>query len=77
MCLPYLKRIGNRTSAEGLYAPRECHVEGFSAGSYTGAVIALALRVLFPECRTSAKLGAIAMPNGVFAALLEVANPSM
>ena len=75
MCLPYLQRIGNRTSAEGLYAPREFHIEGFSAGSYIGAVMVLAIRVLFPECRTSAKLGAIAMPKGVFAALLEVANP--
>ena len=74
MCLPYLQRIGNRTSAEGLYAPRKFHIEGFSAGSYTGAVIVLAIRVLFPECRTSAKPGAIAMPKGVFAALLEVAN---
>ena len=66
--------IGNSTSAEGLYSPREFHVEGFSAGSYTGAVIVLALRALFPDCRTSAKLGAIAMPKGVVAALLDVAN---
>ena len=64
MCLPYLSRIGNGTSAEGLYAPSEFHVEGFSAGSYTGAVLVLALRVLFPECRVSATLGAIAMPKG-------------
>ena len=39
MCLPYLSRIGNCTSAEGLYAPQEFHIEGFSAGSYTGAVL--------------------------------------
>ena len=39
MCLPYLSRIGNGTSAEGLYAPSEFHVEGFSAGSYTGALV--------------------------------------
>ena len=75
MCLPYLSRIGNCTSAEGLYAPKEFHIEGFSAGSYTGAVLVLALRALFPECRVSAKLGAIAMPKGVFAALMEVADP--
>ena len=35
----------------------------------------LALRTLFPDCRTSAKLGAIAMPKGVLAALLEAADP--
>ena len=35
MCLPYLSRIENGASAEGLYAPSEFHVEGFSAGSYT------------------------------------------
>ena len=55
--------------------PREFHIEGFSAGSYTGAVIALARRALFPECRTSAKLGAIAMPKGILAALLDAAYP--
>ena len=46
MCLPYLSRIGNGASAKGLYAP----------GSYTGAVLVLALRVLFPECHVSATL---------------------
>ena len=75
MCLPYLSRIGNGASAKGLYTPTEFHVEGFSAGSYTGAVLVLALRVLFPECHVSATLGAIAMPKGVFGALLEVASP--
>ena len=73
--LPFLKRIGNRTNTEGLYSPAKFHIEGFSAGSYTGAVVALALRVLFPTCRVSAKLGAIAMPKGVFAALLAAADP--
>ena len=58
MCLPYLSRIGNGASADGLYAPSEFHVEGFSAGSYTG-VLVLALRVLFPERHVSATLGAI------------------
>ena len=29
MCLPFLKRIGNRTNAEGLYSPSEFHVESF------------------------------------------------
>ena len=74
MCLPYLSHVGNGTNAEGLYAPSMFHVEGFSAGSYTGAIIVLALRVLFPECHVSATLGAIAMPNGVFGALMEVAS---
>ena len=69
------KRIGNCTSAEGLYAPSEFHVEGFSAGSHTGAVLVLALRVLFPECHVSATLGAVAMPKGVFGALMEAASP--
>ena len=75
MCLPYLSRIGNGANAEGLYAPSTFHVEGLSAGSYTGAIIVLALRVLFPACHVSATLGAIAMPKGVFGALMEVASP--
>ena len=68
MCLPYLSRIG-------LYAPSMFHVEGFSAGSYTGATIVLALCVLFPECPVSPTLGAIAMPKGVLGALMEIASP--
>ena len=75
MYLPFLKRIGNHTNAEGLYSPGEFHIEGFSAGSYTGAVVVLAPRVLFPTCKVSAKLGPIAMPRGVFAALLAAADP--
>ena len=75
MCLPFLSRIGNKTNTTGLYAPVSFHVEGFSAGSYTGATIVLALRVLFPGCPVSAVLGAIAMPKGVMGALLETASP--
>ena len=74
MCLPYFSRIGNSTNAAGLYAPSEFHVEGFSAGSYTGATIVLALCVLFPERPVSATLGAIAMPKGVMGALMEIAS---
>ena len=61
MRLPYLERIGNRTIAAKLYAPTRFHVEGFSAGSYTGATIVIGLCALFPECPISATLGAIAM----------------
>ena len=75
MCLPFLSRIGNSTNAAGLYAPTEFHVEGFSAGSYTGATIVLALCVLFPGSPISATLGAIAMPKGVMGALMEIASP--
>ena len=75
MCLPYLSRIGNSANAAGLYAPTSFHVEGFSAGSYTGATIVIALCCLFPECPVSATLGAIAMPKGVMGALMEIASP--
>ena len=50
-------------------------VNGFSAGSYTGAVIALAIRCLWPASQTTARLGAIAMPKSVFAALVATAEP--
>ena len=50
-------------------------VNGFSAGSYTGAVIALAIRCLWPTCQITARLGAIAMPKGVLAALIATADP--
>ena len=60
----------------GLYAPRAFLIEGFSAG-YTGAVITLALRQLFPTCRVTATLGAIAMPRGVFAAFLATVEPGL
>ena len=73
--LPFLSRIGNSTNAAGLYAPTKFHVEGFCAGSYTGATIVIALCALFPECPVSATLGAIAMPKGVMGALLELASP--
>lgn len=71
---PFLSRIGNKTNSAGLYAPASFHIEGFSARSYTGATIVLALRVLFP-CPVTAVLGAIAMPKGVMGALLETASP--
>ena len=58
-----------------LHPLREFRIEGFSAGSYTGAVLFLALRTLFPDCRVQAKLGAVAMPKGVFAALMAAAVP--
>ena len=50
-------------------------VNGFSAGSYTGAVIASAIRCLWPASQTTARLGAIAMPKSVFAALVATAEP--
>ena len=74
-CLPYLQQSSSSTRAAGLYCPTEFRLEGFSAGSYTGAVVFLALRRLFPACRISAKLGAVAMPKGVFAALQAAATP--
>ena len=74
-CLPLLQQSSRSTSAAELYCPAEFKLEGFSAGSYTGAVIFLALRRLFPACRLSAKLGAAAMPKGVFALLQTAATP--
>ena len=50
-------------------------VNGFSAGSYTGAVIALAIRCLWPASQTTARLGAIAMPKSIFAVLVATAEP--
>ena len=49
--------------------PTHFTVNGFSAGSSTGAVIALAIRCLWPASQTTVRLGAIAMPKSVFAAL--------
>ena len=74
-CLPNLQPRSRSISATELYCPAEFRLEGFSAGSYTGAVILLALRRLFPTCRLSAKLGAVAMPKGVFALLQTMAFP--
>ena len=54
--------------------PAHFTINGFSAGSYTGAVIALAIRCLWPACEITAKLGAIAMPKGVLAALVATAD---
>ena len=75
MCLPFLERIGNSTITSKLYAPTKFHVEGFSAGSYTGATVVIGLCALFPTCPVSATLGAIAMPKGVMGALMELASP--
>ena len=55
-------------------APVHFAINGFSAGSYTGAVIALAIRCLWPRCQVTARLGAIAMPKGVLAALVATAS---
>ena len=74
-CLPNLQPSSRSISATELYCPAEFCIEGYSAGSYTGAVLFLALRRLFPTCRLSAKLGAVAMPKGVFAMLQTKAIP--
>ena len=55
--------------------PTHFTVNGFSAGSYTGAVIALAIRCLWPANQITARLGAIAMPKSVLAALVATAEP--
>ena len=74
-CLPNLMCIGNSTEVARLYTPTKFHVEGFSAGSYTGATVVIALCNLFPECPVSATLGAIAMRKGIMGALMELASP--
>ena len=70
-CLPYLACVGNSTEVARLHTPTKFHVEGFSAGSYTGATFVIALCTLFPECPVSATLGALAMPKGIMGALME------
>ena len=55
--------------------PTHFTVNGLSAGSYTGAVIALAIRCLWPASQITARLGAIAMPKSVLAALVATAEP--
>ena len=75
-CLPFMQRFGKGNKGSSLYTPRSFMIEGFSAGSYAGAVIALAARQLFPTCRVTVRLGAIAMPRGVFAALLAIGGRS-
>ena len=55
--------------------PTHFTVNGFSAGSYTGAVIALAIRCLWPVSQITARLGAIAMPKSVLTALIATAEP--
>ena len=70
-CLPMLSFFRQAAQA----APVHFTVNGFSAGSYTGAVIALAIRCIWPACQITARLGAIAMPKGVLAALIATADP--
>ena len=55
--------------------PTHFTVNGFSAGSCTGAVIALAIRCLWPASQITARLGAIATPKSVLAALVATAEP--
>ena len=62
---PMFAEARNRTNTSSLYAARAFQIEGFSA---------LALRELFPTCGVMVKLGAIAMPRAVFAALLATAE---
>ena len=69
-CLPMLSCLRHVTQAPAVHFT----VNGFSAGSYTGAVIALAIRCLWPTCQITARLGAIAMPKGVFTALIATAD---
>ena len=69
--LPMLSCLRPRGQADAIHFT----VNGFSAGSYTGAVIALALRCLWPTSQITARLGAIAMPKGVLAALVATADP--
>ena len=45
-------------------SPGHFAINGFSAGSYAGGVIALAIRCLWPQSQITARLGAIAMPKG-------------
>ena len=69
--LPVLSCLRPRGQADAIHFT----VNGFSAGSYTGAVIALALRCLWPTSQITARLGALAMPKGVLAALVATADP--
>ena len=70
-CMPMLSCLQQVVSA----APVHFTINGFSAGSYTGAVIALAIRCIWPTCQITARLGAIAMPKGVLTALIATADP--
>ena len=72
--LAYLPMLGCLRPVEQ-EDPTHFTVNGFSAGSYTGAVIALAIRCLWPASQITARLGAIAMPKSVFAALVATAEP--
>ena len=72
--IAYLPVLGCLRPAEQ-EDPTHFTVNGFSAGSYTGAVIALAIRCLWPASQITARLGAIAMPKSVLAALVATAEP--
>ena len=72
--IAYLPALGCLRPAEQ-DDPTHFTVNGFSAGSYTGAVIALAIRCLWPASQITARLGAIAMPKSVLAALVATAEP--
>ena len=72
---PEVIPLRDRVAVARLSTPTKFHVEGFSAGSYTGATIVIALCHLFPTCPVSATLGAIAMPKGIMGALMELASP--
>ena len=71
--LAYLPGLGCLRPTEEAEPPHFT-VNGFSAGSYTGAVIALAIRCLWPGSQITARLGAIAMPKSVLAALVATAE---
>ena len=72
--LAYLPVLGCLRPTEQADPPHFT-VNGFSAGSYTGAVIALAIRCLWPASQITARLGAIAMLKSVLAALVATAEP--
>ena len=73
--IAYLPVLGCLRPAEQ-EDPTHFTVNGFSAGSCTGAVIALAIRCLWPASQITARLGAIiAMPKSVLAALVATAEP--
>ena len=65
-CLPVLGCLRPAEQAD----PPHFTVNGFSAGSYTGAVIALAIRCLWPASQITARLGAITQAFSLFGCYL-------
>ena len=61
-CLPNLQPSSRSISADELYCPAEFCIEGYSAGGYTGAVLFLVLRRLFPRLDISAFATVCALP---------------